>query len=192
MVDIVFATFNAHKRGEVEAIMRGVWPELRLVAPEGEAPEEDGATFEDNALIKARAGFQATGIPTLADDSGICVDALGGAPGIHSARYSGTGDDAKNVEHLLANLDGVTDRSAHFVCVAAFVSAEGEWTIERRWNGRIRTAPVGQGGFGYDPVFQPDGLEVTAAELSAEHKNQISHRGQAFIAMASLLRELIG
>lgn len=111
-MDIVFATHNAHKRGEVEAIMKKAWPEVALIAPAGEPPVEDGSTFAENALIKARAAFAATGIPSIADDSGICVDALDGEPGIHSARYSGSGDDHENLELLLRNLAGVDERSA--------------------------------------------------------------------------------
>jgi XTP/dITP diphosphohydrolase len=191
-MDIVFATHNAHKRGEVEAIMRSAWPEVSLVAPAGEPPVEDGDTFAANALIKARAAFEATGIPTIADDSGICVDELDGAPGIHSARYSGTGDDQANLELLLHNLGESTKRGAFFVCVAAFVDASGEHTIEKRWSGEIATAPHGGGGFGYDPIFVPQGYDVTAAQLSAEEKNTISHRGQAFVTMADFLRQHFG
>lgn len=192
MVDIVFATHNAHKRLEVQAIMRSVWPEITLLEPAGEPPVEDGQSFTDNALIKARSGFADSGMLTLADDSGICVDALGGAPGIHSARYSGTGDDRKNVEFLLSNLDGVIERSAHFVCAAAVVGPELEHTIERAWSGRVTESPAGEGGFGYDPVFVPEGLNVTAAELGPEEKNELSHRAQAFRAMAEFLRDYLG
>lgn len=191
-MEIVFATHNAHKRGEVEAIMRSAWPEVSLVAPAGEPPVEDGDTFAANALIKARAAFEATGIPTIADDSGICVEGLGGAPGIHSARYSGTGDDQANLELLLQNLGEAKERGAYFVCVAAFVDSSGEHTIEKRWPGQIATAPHGGGGFGYDPIFVPHGYDVTAAQLSAEEKNMISHRGQAFVTMADFLRQHFG
>ena len=139
-------------------------------------------------MIKARAAFAATGIPSIADDSGICVDALNGEPGIHSARYSGSGDDHENLELLLRNLAGVDERSAYFVCVAAFVDHDGEHTIEKRWTGQIARSAHGGGGFGYDPIFEPEGVGKTAAELSADEKNQISHRGQAFVTMASFLR----
>ena len=187
-MDIVFATHNAHKRGEVEAIMQQAWPEVSLIPPGGEPPVEDGLSFADNALIKARAAYEATGIPSVADDSGICVDALGGEPGIHSARYSGSGDDQENLELLLRNLEGIDERSAYFVCVAAFVDGDGEHTIEKRWHGQIARAAHGGGGFGYDPIFEPEGLEKTAAELSASEKNALSHRGQAFVTMAEFLR----
>ena len=191
-MDIVFATHNAHKRGEVEAIMRSVWPAVRLVEPLGDAPVEDGESFEANALIKARAAFESTGIPALADDSGICVDALGGAPGIDSAHYSGSRDDQANVDHLLSALAGVTTREAQFVCAAAFVGGGIEHTIEARWPGQVALRPAGAGGFGYDPVFVPDGSTVTAAELSAEEKNAVSHRAQAFRAMARYLQHKFG
>ena len=191
-MDIVFATHNAHKRGEVEAIMKKAWPEVALVPPLGEPPVEDGSTFAENALIKARAAFAATGIPSIADDSGICVDSLDGEPGIHSARYSGSGDDQENLDLLLRNLDGVDQRSAYFVCVAAFVDHDGEYTIEKRWHGQIARSAHGGGGFGYDPIFEPEGLGKTAAELSADQKNEMSHRGQAFVTMASFLRRRFG
>jgi XTP/dITP diphosphohydrolase len=191
-VDIVFATHNAHKRGEVEAIMKKAWPKVSLVAPKGEPPIEDGSTFAENALIKARAAFVATGIASIADDSGICVDALGGEPGIHSARYSGSGDDRENLDLLLKNLEGIDERRAYFVCVAAFVDHDGEHTIEKRWHGQIARSAHGGGGFGYDPIFEPQGLGKTAAELSSDEKNEISHRGQAFVTMASFLRDRFG
>ena len=191
-MDIVFATHNAHKRAEVEAIMREVWPEIHLVEPIGEAPEEDGQSFADNALIKARAGFAEMLIPSIADDSGICVRALGGEPGIDSAHYSGERDDLKNLELVLTRLEGENDRQAEFVCVAALVDDQGEEAIECRWPGHVTQESLGQGGFGYDPIFRPDGYEVTAAELSAEEKNRISHRGQAFRQLAKLLKTRYG
>ena len=187
-MDIVFATHNAHKREEVEAIMREVWPEIRLVEPQGEAPEEDGQSFRDNALIKARVAYSDSGLPAIADDSGICVDALGGEPGIDSAHYSGERDDTKNLELVLERMAGRTDRVAAFVCVAAVVDQFGEDAVECHWPGHVTTSAAGSGGFGYDPIFRPDGYEVSAAELSAEEKNAISHRGQAFRALAQLLK----
>lgn len=187
-MDIVFATHNAHKRAEVEAIMREVWPEIHLVEPVGDAPEEDGQSFAENALIKARAGYAEMSIPSIADDSGICVTALGGEPGIDSAHYSGERDDLKNLELVLSRLEGERDRGAEFVCAAAIVDDHGEDTIECRWPGEVTHEPFGEGGFGYDPIFRPQGYEVTAAELSAEEKNRISHRGQAFRDLAALLK----
>ena len=187
-MDIVFATHNAHKRAEVEAIMREVWPDIHLVEPVGDAPEEDGQSFAENALIKARAGYAAMSIPSIADDSGICVTALGGEPGIDSAHYSGERDDLKNLELVLSRLEGERDRGAEFVCAAAIVDDHGEDTIECRWPGEVTQQAFGDGGFGYDPIFRPQGYEVTAAELSAEEKNRISHRGQAFRDLAALLK----
>lgn len=184
---IVFATHNAHKRGEVEAIMREILPEVELLAPTGEPPVEDGRTFAENALIKARAAYQATGITSLADDSGIAVEALGGEPGIHSARYCPSGDDRDNLELLLRNLHGHGRRSASFVCAVALVSDRQEHVLTRVWEGTVALAPSGAGGFGYDPIFIPQGLDVSAAELTAEEKNRVSHRGQAFRAIAAVL-----
>lgn len=188
-MQLVFASHNAHKRDEVLAIMAKVWPSVDITGPHGEAPAEYGDAFVDNALIKARVGFVDSGQPAIADDSGICVDGLEGAPGIHSARYSPSGEDADNVSLLLKNLEGITNRRAYFVCVAALVDADGELTIERRWYGTIADAPHGGGGFGYDPVFIPDGQDHTAAEMSIEDKNLVSHRGQAFQAIAGALVE---
>ena len=187
-MDIVFATHNAHKRAEVEAIMREVWPEIHLVEPVGDAPVEEGQSFAENALIKARAGYAEMSIPSIADDSGICVTALGGEPGIDSAHYSGERDDLKNLELVLSRLEGERDRGAEFVCAAAIVDDHGEDTIECRWPGEVTQQAFGDGGFGYDPIFRPQGYEVTAAELSAEEKNRISHRGQAFRDLAALLK----
>ena len=188
-MDIVFATHNAHKRAEVEAIMRLVWPEVHLIPPSNDAPNEDRDSFVGNALVKAREAFRQSGIPSIADDSGICVDALGGRPGIDSAHYSGTRDDANNVQALLGDMAGHDNREAHFVCAVAYVDAEGEVTLERHWPGSLAHRPSGAGGFGYDPIFIPHGFECTAAELTAEDKNRISHRGQAFAALATALAE---
>lgn len=187
-MDIVFASHNAHKRAEVEAIMAAIWPDVHLIAPVGEAPEETGDTFEDNALIKARAGYAATGIPTIADDSGICVDALGGDPGVRSARYSPSGDDHDNLDLLLTNLGTSKERRAHFVCAVAFVADGEEHVLERSWHGSIAMSPAGSGGFGYDPIFIPEGQEATAAQLAPGEKSAVSHRGQAFRALADFLR----
>lgn len=148
--------------------------------------EETGNTFQENSLLKARTISEITGLAALADDSGICVDALDGAPGIYSARYSGNGDAANNVK-LLAELREVTDdkRTAYFICVAAFVRPDGfEKLSEGRFYGRILHEVRGLGGFGYDPLFQPDGLSCSAAELSAQQKDAISHRGIALRAIA--------
>lgn len=188
-MDVTFASHNAHKREEVARIMRSILPSVVLHAPVIGAPEETGDTFVDNALIKARASHR-PGQTTIADDSGICVDALDGAPGIHSARYSPTGDDSDNVELLLANLRDATERGARFVCAAVVVTDQAEHVVERSWWGRIATSPHGDGGFGYDPIFIPTGFDVTAAQLTAHDKDVLSHRGQAFRRLALHLRTL--
>ncbi len=202
---IVLATHNAHKVEELRRILGPSLDGFELVAYDGPEPVEDGDTFAANALIKARAASQHTGLPALADDSGICVDVLSGAPGIHSARYSGTRDDAQNVDKLLAALSAVPDRTAHFECAAALVipppagsvgpdgpqdvAAPEEFTETGTWPGQMLLAPVGDGGFGYDPIFQPDGHSVSAAELTAEEKNAESHRSIAFGRIIAVVRE---
>lgn len=148
--------------------------------------EETGETFEENSLLKARTICKLTGLPALADDSGICVDALNGAPGLYSARYSGNGDAANN-EKLLAALKDVPEenRGAYFICVAAYVRPDGYEKVEEgRFYGKIMHQVKGSGGFGYDPLFQPQGLNCSSAELSAEEKDAISHRGKAMRAIA--------
>jgi XTP/dITP diphosphohydrolase len=148
--------------------------------------EETGETFEENSLLKARTVCKLTGHSALADDSGICVDALNGAPGLFSARYSGKGDEANN-EKLLLELSDVPDekRGAYFICVAAYVRPDGfEKVEEGRFYGKILHQLKGTGGFGYDPLFQPDGLNCSSAELSAQEKDAISHRGKAMRAIA--------
>ena len=183
---LVLATRNAHKVGELTEILGpllggAVLQPLPDTAPD---PVEDGETFEANALLKARSAVAATGLPALADDSGIAVDALGGAPGIHSARYAGTRDDRDNYELLLRRLEGVADRTAAFVCAAAYVHPDGTELVEvGRWPGRVLEAPAGEHGFGYDPVFQPDDATVASAELTAAEKNARSHRTRAFTAL---------
>jgi len=184
-------TGNLHKLEEFQRILSPVIPELELVASTGQSPEETGSSFIENALIKARAAHQTTGLPSIADDSGIAVDALDGAPGIYSQRYAPSGRDSDNTALLLANLAGVDHRQAAFVCAAAFVSDSAEVTIERRWEGTIAPEPHGAGGFGYDPIFIPREVAVTAAQLSPEEKDALSHRGQAFRALAREIQRLV-
>lgn len=191
MTTFVLATHNAHKVAELRRILGDRLGEHELVGYDGPAPIEDGATFEENALIKARAAYLETGMPALADDSGIAVDALDGAPGIDSAHYSGSRDDDANLRQLLANLVDATDRSARFVCAAALVDGDGpdgEVVVRGEWPGSVLVAPAGEGGFGYDPVFQPEGETRSAAELSAAEKDAESHRSRAFRALAEQLR----
>jgi XTP/dITP diphosphohydrolase len=192
-MDIVFASHNAHKREEVKRIMDHILPAVTILAPTGEPPVEDGSSFADNALIKARAAVSDSSSVVVSDDSGIVVNALGGEPGIHSARYSGTGDDRANLELLLRNLGDNDNRSAKFVCAAAVIVDGEEHIIERSWWGSIAREAHGEGGFGYDPIFIPTGFDVTAAQLSRRDKDLLSHRGQAFRQVALLLhRRLSG
>ncbi len=184
---IVAATGNAHKLREIRAIFAD-----KTILSEKEAGfsgeiEETGETFLENALIKARAVCKATGLPALADDSGLCVDALGGAPGVRSARYSG-GGDADNRALLLKNLAGVSDRRAHFNCAVALVCPDGrELTAEGRTEGSILTEERGEHGFGYDSLFFSVDLNKSFAEADEAEKNAVSHRGRALKRLEELL-----
>ena len=167
--------------GEIELIGLDVFPDLHDVV-------EDGSTFQENAIKKAREMSIASGIPAIADDSGLCVDFLNGAPGIFSARWAGShGNDAANTEKVLQQLDGVPEdqRGAHFTCVAALYLPDGRshWE-EAQFHGTILLAPVGEHGFGYDPIFQPAGFAISSAQMSAEEKDSISHRGKSLRAIA--------
>jgi XTP/dITP diphosphohydrolase len=188
----VLATHNAHKVEELRRILGERLGPHELVGYDGPEPVEDGSTFAENALIKARAAATHTGLPAIADDSGISVAALGGAPGIHSARYAGTRVDADNVAHLLKNLEGVTDRAAGFECAAALVDGDFEHVEVGIWPGDVLEAPEGENGFGYDPVFRPEGHAHASATLSPDEKNAISHRARAFGALVGVLRERYG
>ena len=186
---IVLATHNRGKLVELQRILDAQDLSVRLLsAADVDLPEpvEDGATFADNALLKARAGAAASGLACLADDSGLVVDALAGEPGVHSARYAGThGDDQANLQLVLERMAGAADRAARFVCVAALVTPAGEETTATGVvEGTLTTRPMGDHGFGYDPIFQPDGRTVTTAQMTAAQKDAISHRGQAFRAIA--------
>jgi XTP/dITP diphosphohydrolase len=197
---IVLATHNPHKVEEFQAIVAATRPDLHVIAYHGPEPVEDGVTFAENALIKARAAAEHTGLPALADDSGICVDVLGGAPGVFSAYWAGHAKDAAaNVNLLLDQLSDIADphRTAQFVSTIALVvpgDASSESVVEGRWPGRLALAPAGEGGFGYDPIFIPDGQEPgserTVAEMSAAEKNAQSHRARAFAELTPLLEQL--
>lgn len=199
---LVLATHNAHKLDELRAILGPALPDLDPTGVVGArdvgAPEpvEDGVTFEENALLKARALARSTGLPAVADDSGLAVDVLGGAPGIFSARWAGRhGDDAANLALLLAQLADVRPehRGARFVCAAALVTPDGFEHVETgQLVGRLTDRPRGAGGFGYDPVLVPDGETRTCAELTPAEKNAISHRGQAFRALVPVLVRVLG
>ncbi len=190
-MQVVLATHNAHKVDELRRILGPQLGAIELVGYDGPEPIEDGETFEENALIKARAAANHTGLPALADDSGICVDALGGAPGIHSARYAGTRNDADNVALLLKNLANESNRTAEFVCAAALVVNGAEYVVRGVWPGTVLHERSGTNGFGYDPIFCPEGMVTSSAELSADEKNAISHRRRAFTALLSLTSGLL-
>jgi len=198
---VVLATRNEHKVAELRDILAGLVDELALdIVGVGDFPGvqdvvESGVTFEENARLKAVAVALATGLPAIADDSGLAVDVLGGAPGVFSARWSGAhGQDRANLELLLAQLHDVPDqhRGAGFVCAAVLALPDGH-TVARhgRMPGRLTREPRGDNGFGYDPILQVAGDARTAAELTPAEKNAISHRGQAFRALAADLRELL-
>jgi len=189
---IVLATKNPGKVAELQRLLVG----HELVAASYEPGPETGATFAQNALAKAYEGVAATGLPAVADDSGLAVDALNGMPGVLSARWSGRhGDDLANLHLLLGQLADVPDdrRGAAFVCAAAYAMPDGRSAVvEGRLRGRLVREPRGSGGFGYDPLLVPEGLDVTTAELSPGDKDAISHRGQAFRQLAPLLRAALG
>lgn len=189
---LVLATHNQHKVVEVGAILGATVPELELIGYDGPEPKEDGTSFLENALIKARAAFSHTGLPAIADDSGIAVEILGGAPGIFSARWAGGRDNVENRQLLLSQLQDVRDedRAASFVCTIAMVSADGEVSFTGIWPGRVAKQEQGGNGFGYDPIFIPDGFEITAAELEPEVKNALSHRSLALSQLAGYLSEI--
>ncbi|MFD4910033.1 RdgB/HAM1 family non-canonical purine NTP pyrophosphatase [Kitasatospora purpeofusca] len=197
---LILATRNQHKVAELRDILGDAGLDVELVGADAypEIPDvpETGITFTENALLKAHALARATGLPAVADDSGLCVDVLGGAPGILSARWSGKhGDDRANLDLLLAQLSDIAPehRGAHFFCAAALALPDGtERVVEGRLLGTLRTAPAGDGGFGYDPILQPLGETRTCAELTPAEKNAISHRGQAFRALAPVVKDLIG
>jgi XTP/dITP diphosphohydrolase len=190
---LVLASNNAGKLKEFAQLLAPIGFELH---PQGEfdvpEAEEPHGTFVENALAKARHAARLTGLPALADDSGVCVVALGGAPGVYSARYAGEPkSDARNNEKLIADLAQHDDKSAYYYCVLVYVRhADDPQPViaDGRWNGEIIDTPRGDGGFGYDPYFLLPGLGKTAAELSAQDKNAVSHRGQALRALVEKLR----
>ncbi|WP_346114225.1 RdgB/HAM1 family non-canonical purine NTP pyrophosphatase [Nonomuraea maheshkhaliensis] len=193
---IVLATRNAGKIAELRRILSGFdvvgleeFPSIGEVA-------ETGVTFEENALLKAHAVAKGSGLPAVADDSGLCVDVLNGMPGVFSARWAGNhGDDRANLDLLLAQISDVPAErlGAHFACAAALALPSGEQrVVEGTLPGRLVMTPRGSNGFGYDPIFVPDGDERTTAEMSAEEKDAISHRGRAFRGLAPIVREVLG
>jgi XTP/dITP diphosphohydrolase len=196
-VKLLLASRNPGKLAELQRLLDGAgnWQVIGLAdVPEFPEAPETGATFAENALAKARDAVAATGLPAVADDSGLAVDALNGMPGVLSARWSGRhGDDLGNVALLLGQLGDVPDerRGAAFVCAAALVLPDGTELVEHgEWRGRVVRAPRGTGGFGYDPIFVPDGEQRTSAELSPAEKDAASHRGRAFRALLPHLHRL--
>ena len=196
---LLLATRNAGKLAELQRLLETAVPGVEVVGltdvPEYPEAPETGATFQENALLKAREAVRHTGLPAVADDSGLTVDALNGMPGVLSARWSGShGDDDANTALLLGQVADVPDerRGAAFVCAAALVTPDGtERVLERQWRGRLVREKRGTNGFGYDPVFVPEGLDVTSAELSPAEKDARSHRGQAFAALVPVLAEVL-
>ena len=187
---LVLATHNAHKVKEVAAILEPMVSGLELLGYDGPEPIEDGISFLENSLIKARAAFRHTGITSIADDSGLAVEIMGGSPGIFSARWSGEKNDEKNRNLVLAQLRDVpmSNRAASFVCTISLVDESSEVSFTGVLPGHIAASASGANGFGYDPIFIPEGFEITSAELEPEVKNSISHRSMALSQLASYLR----
>jgi len=193
---LVIASRNNHKIQEMRRILEQAGLDIELVGtaefPDLPDVEETGSTFAANAMLKARVVSEFTGLPAVGDDSGLCVDALNGMPGILSARWSGThGNDQANLELLLAQISQVPSdrRGASFICAAAYVHPDGtEFVVEGQMSGTLIDAPVGTNGFGYDPIFVPQGHQITSAQMSAELKDSISHRGKALTALADQLK----
>jgi len=190
---LVLATRNQGKITEFRRILEELAPgQIELIGvdqfPDLVDVDETGSTFEENSLLKSRYTCAATGLPAIADDSGLCVDFLKGDPGIFSARWAGNhGNDQANIEKLLEQLKDVPDnkRTAHFTCIASLVMPDGrEQIAEGRFEGHILHAPVGENGFGYDPIFQPLGLSISSAQMSAQEKDLVSHRGKSLRAIA--------
>jgi len=197
---LVLATRNQGKIVEFRRILDELAPgAIELIGvdqfPDLVDVDETGSTFADNSLLKARYTCQATGLPAIADDSGLCVDALDGAPGIFSARWAGShGDDQANLEKVLDQLKDVPaeKRTGHFICVASLVLPDGRQQVaEGRFDGHILLAPVGENGFGYDPIFQPGGMTISSAQMGAAEKDLVSHRGKALRSIAPHVIQLL-
>ena len=187
---ITLGTGNPHKVFEINEIVKesGVC-DIEFVLPKGDFnPIEDGATFEENSLIKAREAAKISGMLSMADDSGLCIDALNGAPGLYSARYAGSQDE--KIERVLSELDGVDNRKAKFVCCMSLVDGDGNLihSVKGECHGQIIKNRLGTNGFGYDPIFMPDGHDITLAQMSEDGKNAISHRGRALRQMLEFVK----
>ena len=189
ILNITLGTGNEHKVFEINTIVKSLGYDniIFTPAPEGFNPVEDGESFEENSYIKAKEGAKLSGMTCLADDSGLCIDALNGAPGLYSARYAGSQDD--KIKRVLTELEGVENRKAKFVCCMTLVDKSGE-IIHRtkgECHGHIIKERKGVNGFGYDPIFMPDNYDITIAEMSDDKKNSISHRGRALREMLMFL-----
>lgn len=188
-MEIVLGTGNPHKVFEINEIVKsnGYDDIVFVPAPSGFAPEENGTTFEENSYIKAYEASKLTGTVSLADDSGLCIDALNGAPGLYSARYAGSQDE--KINRILNELEGVENRKAKFVCFMTLVDKNGDIIFKTNGEcaGQMVKERKGINGFGYDPVFMPDGYDITLAEMSETEKNLISHRGRALVKMLKLI-----
>lgn len=180
MKEILFATHNQHKKEEIQQILGKAFLVKSLSDYDiHDEIVEDGNTFEANALIKAKYCFEKTGLPSVGDDSGLVVEALDGRPGIYSARYAGDHDFQKNIEKVLEEMEGVENRKAYFITVLCYYDENGAQYFEGKVHGNLLTENKGHQGFGYDPIFVPEGHEITFAEMSSEDKNAISHRRNA-------------
>ena len=196
-VQLVLATRNAKKLAELDRLLAGAGLDVQILGSDAfsELPEieETGSTFAENSLIKARAVSTHTGLIAIDDDSGLCVDALDGQPGIYSARWAGQGaTDESNLDLVLEQIRDIEParRTAHFACAAALVLPSGEeYVVQGQVNGVLLTQRRGVGGFGYDPIFLPDGCDITTAEMTSEQKDAISHRGQAMRALVPVIQE---
>jgi len=192
MKKIILATGNKGKVRELNAMLKGYYKVISQSDMQVEEVPETGATFIENALIKARNASLQSKLPALADDSGLQVEALNGAPGIYSARYAGEGaTDKDNIEKLILNMDQHSNRKAHFCCAMVFVESANDMNpiiIEKQWEGELLREPIGINGFGYDPIFYLRDHECSSAQLEPEIKNEISHRGQA---LSDLLKQLL-
>jgi len=192
MKKIILATGNKGKVRELNAMLKGYYKVISQSDMQVEEVPETGATFIENALIKARNASLQSKLPALADDSGLQVEALNGAPGIYSARYAGEGaTDKDNIEKLILNMDQHSNRKAHFCCAMVFVESANDINpiiIEKQWEGELLREPIGINGFGYDPIFYLRDHDCSSAQLEPEIKNEISHRGQA---LSDLLKQLL-
>ncbi|MEG0697120.1 RdgB/HAM1 family non-canonical purine NTP pyrophosphatase [Algoriella sp.] len=190
-MELIFATHNNNKVKEVAQILPS-YLSMKSLTDIGffDEIEETGKTFEENALLKAKTIFEKTGKNIFADDSGLVIDALNGAPGVYSARYAGTGKDEDNIAKALKELDGKTNRKAYFISIFCLILNGKEYFFEGRIDGTISTEILGENGFGYDPIFIPDGFSKSFAQMSAEEKNAISHRAKAVEKLNNFLINL--